>query len=177
MLIAGFLKNPCFGQSKLHNAEYYFEQGNIKTLASPEHNTDSLIRTCIPLFSKAIQLKPNFFQAYRNRGRLYGELKLYGNAIKDLTQAIKYCGKGDRWYLREMRGEFYYLNGQYKLAVSDLDFAIQTNGSSSYLFLTRAKAYWKLEQKYKACNDYAKAVKIDSATVKRKEFLDCSKLQ
>jgi len=88
-----FISDKCYSQAKKHNADYYFQQANIKYQVPPERCTDRLVRQCIGLYAKAIELDPKFSQAYRNRGRLYGDLKLYPNAVNDFTCAIKYAKK------------------------------------------------------------------------------------
>lgn len=69
-----FISDKCYSQAKKHNADYYFQQANIKYQVPPERCTDRLVRQCIGLYAKAIELDPKFSQAYRNGGRLYGDL-------------------------------------------------------------------------------------------------------
>jgi len=40
-------------------------------------------------YNQAIQLNPNFAEAYNNRGVSYVDLKQYGQAIADYNQAIQ----------------------------------------------------------------------------------------
>lgn len=167
-------QNVCYCQIKRHNADYYFQQANIRYQVPPGHYTDSLTKECIVLYSKAIQLNPKFSKAYRNRGRLYSNLKLYKNAISDLTQAIKYGHSDEKWDLYKSRGQYLYSSGDYKKAIADFNLAIPIDGNPAYLYLFRAKAYWKLGLKDRACHDYKIAIKRNPSIAAEREFLDCN---
>lgn len=166
--------NCAFCQTKKHDANYYFQQANIRYQVSPEHYSDSLAKSCLPLYTKAIQLNPRFWQAYRNRSRIYSDLKMYKNSIADINSALKYTNSDDAVYLLGMRGDNYYKNGDYKKAVKDFSKAIPKEGNPSYHFFMRAKAKWKLGLKEESCKDYQIAIKDDPNLVKEKEFLECN---
>ncbi|RFZ90525.1 hypothetical protein D0C36_22360 [Mucilaginibacter conchicola] len=162
-----------YAQSKRHNADYYFHSA-AKYLVSPgDAVTDSIIKSNIALYTKAIQLDHKFYQAYRNRSREYYQLKLYDKAIADLISAIRYAKPKEKWYLYEMRADIYYEINNFKAAVYDLGFVISVDGNVARAYLKRAKAYWQLNLKDKACNDYSKAFKMDPSVADNKEFLIC----
>ena len=71
-----------FAEVNAESASFYFERGIKK---QNELNYRDAIRD----FTKAIELYPNYFEAFFNRGFSKGALDDIEEAIKDLTKAIE----------------------------------------------------------------------------------------
>ena len=68
-------------------------------------------------FNKSIELDPNNFDAYYNRGNLQGKMGKYTEAILDHTRAIALNPKYTKAYLS--RGYAYALQGKHEEAKED----------------------------------------------------------
>ena len=162
----------CYGQNQIKiDSLFYGANGRLKK--SPENVTASDIEKSIADFTKVIKLKPRFWQAFRNRSRLYHQIKEYDKAIADLTVALKYADKSSLFYLHDMRAYSYYALGQYKKAIADWNIAVASDGNPGSSILQRAKAEWLIGQKDKACIDFKKAIELDRSLIERKEFIKC----
>ena len=72
--------------------EFYNSQGMAK---AKEGNP----KAAFEYYEKAIQLKPDYTDAYMNRAELYKLLKKYQDAIEDYTSIIKYDPKYYQAYI------------------------------------------------------------------------------
>ncbi|MDJ0728109.1 MAG: tetratricopeptide repeat protein [Prochloraceae cyanobacterium] len=79
-------------------------------------------RAAILDFSRAIEIAPEWQEAYYNRGLAYAQLEKYELAIFDYTQAIKIDNDSPDTY--NNRGNAYYKLGDYDNAIKDYDRAI-----------------------------------------------------
>ncbi len=76
-------------------------------------NYDDAIRE----YSLTIKLKPNFSDAYLNRGLIYHKQGLHDRAIADYDMAIQLGPDNERAFFS--RGESYYQTGSYRRAMLD----------------------------------------------------------
>ena len=76
-----------------------------------------LFNRAIADYTRAIQLKPNFPQAYNNRGYSYRHKRQFGRAIADYTKAIRL--KPDYVFAYYNRGRVYEGTGRRALAIRD----------------------------------------------------------
>ena len=93
-------------------AEYYYRCGIL-------YNTGCDPESAIQSYSKAIELNPEYVNAYLGRGGCYDEKREYSKAIKDYSLMIEIkpeCGTG---YLN--RGISYYEQEKYLEAREDLE--------------------------------------------------------
>ncbi|MFZ4591403.1 MAG: FISUMP domain-containing protein [Ignavibacteria bacterium] len=141
-----------FGSNK-QTAVDYNEQG-IKKEQSRNY------KESINLFTKAIELEPNYSEAYYNRGCSYGHLKDYLKAIADYTKAIELYPLFVYAYYN--RG-FAYLNSQnYSKAISDLTKTIEINPNYAEAYSNRGLAYIQGTQDYSiAILDFTKAIELN----------------
>jgi len=167
-------KKDSFQSAQINRADSFFYAGTEKDIICKIKIDTSLFLSAINDYYNAIKLKPNYMQAYRNKARIYIYLKQYGQAIIDLTEALKYVyTDGDKADLHHMRGEALYFSGMYESAIKDFDAAIQIMGTKDYSMLMCAKAKWKLGKYDEACADYKDAIEINKSLEEQKEFLDC----
>ena len=139
-----------------------------------QERIDSLdIQRSIEDYSQAINLDSTFWQAYRNRSRLYHKIKQFDRAIEDLTLALNYSDSNSAINLYDMRAYSYYALGQYPNAIADWSIAVENLGNPSLALLQRAKAEWLIGEKEKSCSDFIRATQLDKGLVGSKEFIKC----
>jgi len=102
----------------------------------------------IDRYTKAIDLKPNFSQAFNNRGVVYYNMRKNGKAMADYDKAIELNPNFGKAY--NNRGLVYARNEKYGLAIDEYDKAIERK--SDY-----AEAYNNRSDSWKALGDYKKA--------------------
>lgn len=84
----------------------------------------------ISCYNKAIELSPEYADAYFNLGKAYKLQKNYPAAIKALEQAKKYSPKDIE--IITVLGESYKQNGQYILAIKNFEEALSIDNTSDY---------------------------------------------
>lgn len=107
----------------------------------------------IRAYSNAIQLKPNYMEAYNNRGIAYKIRKEYDLAIKDFTEAIVLNFDYEQSYFN--RGNVYKHKKQYDIAINDYTKAIELKPDYIKAYNNRAVAYLHknaIEQSIKDCS-------------------------
>jgi len=121
------------------------------------HFTDP--KLALDYLGKAIQLAPNYGDAYFNRGVAYGNLGQYHQAIAEYSQAIRLdANQADAF---NNRGNEYNNLGQYQQALGDYNRAIQLDSNNADAFSNRGVVYSKLKQYPKAIEDYKQAIRLD----------------
>jgi tetratricopeptide (TPR) repeat protein len=78
---------------------------------------------------RVIRLKPDYAEAYFNRGNSYLNSKRYGDAISDFSEAIRRMPHDGKTY--QNRSIAYRLMGRFKAAKSDLEKAQQLGVGSN----------------------------------------------
>ena len=81
----------------------------------------------IAAFTRAIELDPNFTDAYISRGWVYIELEQYEQAVVDYTKAIELDPSLADAYIN--RSGAYIELGQYEQAIVDYEKAVQLNAN------------------------------------------------
>ena len=108
----------------------------------------------IKFYNEAIELNPNLYQAYYNRGLAYSVLRQYERAIQDYSKAIELNPNYFNAY--NNRGNDYSNLKQYEKAIQDYSKAIELNPNYSAAYYNRGRAYEKLGNNSKAQADFAK---------------------
>ena len=114
----------------------------------------------IQLYSEALEINPNFAEAYTNRGNAYGKLRQYKPAIQDFNKSIEINPNFDRAYYN--RGLVHDELGQTERAIQDYSKAIELNPNYEWAYCNRGVAYYDLGQFERAIEDYTQAIKINS---------------
>ena len=114
----------------------------------------------IQLYSEALEINPNFAEAYTNRGNAYGKLRQYKPAIQDFNKSIEINPNFDRAYYN--RGLVHDELGQKEQAIQDYSKAIELNPNYEWAYCNRGVAYYDLGQFERAIEDYTQAIKINS---------------
>ena len=126
---------------------------------------------------KAIELDPNNYIAYNNRGYVYlmyvqdtewswstgkdigyNPSELLYKALADFNKAIELDPNYSSAY--NNRGVVYHRQGKYRLAIKDFTKAIELNPNYAVVYENRSQTYWKLGDKQKSKADDKKAKQL-----------------
>ena len=113
----------------------------------------------IRLYTKAIELDPNFAYAYNNRGYSYDDLKEYRKAIIDFNNALEIEPAYSIAYCN--RGVSYVNLKEYEKAVADFNKAIDLDSENAYIYYNRGVSYTNLKKYEKAIADFNKVIELD----------------
>jgi tetratricopeptide (TPR) repeat protein len=119
------------------------------------------VKKAVAYLEKAIQEKPNFAEAYNNRGNAYREMKQYALAMQDYNKAISLKPNLEKTF--NNRGNIYFDQRNFQMAIEDYNKALSLNASYNLAYLNRGLAYHELKKDDLACLDFLKAC----------EFGDC----
>lgn len=106
-------------------------------------------------YDEAIRLKPEYAEAYNNRGYAYYWNGEAANAIADYSQAITL--RPDYAYAYNNRGAAYLASGHPDQAISDFDRAIQIQPDFPQAYTNRGNAYLHKGQLDLALADFRQA--------------------
>ena len=109
-------------------------------------------------YTKAIELKPDFPEAYTNRGNAYIIRDDYDNAIKDYNRAIQL--KSDYANAYYNRGNVYNKMGKYDFSIKDYDMAIQLGQDDSNIYYGRGVVYNRIGDFERAIEDFDKVIQF-----------------
>ncbi len=146
-----------------YNEVAYNLRGNI-------YNIQSMLQKDIPIaedkrrqsindLDKAIRLNNNYASAFSNRGFVYLNAKLFGQAIKDFNRAIQ---------LEPNNAQNYVYRAQCNrptdknLAISDFNKAVELAPKNSYVYVARGNFYEQdLKDFSNALADYTRAIELE----------------
>jgi tetratricopeptide (TPR) repeat protein len=109
--------------------------------------------------NKAIQLNPNYVEAYNNRGNVKRAQGNLDGAITDYNQASQLDPNDPRPY--QNRGFVKGLKGDFEGAIADYDRAIQLDPKNSIVYAIRALANASKGNVEGAIGDYTQALELD----------------
>jgi tetratricopeptide (TPR) repeat protein len=120
---------------------------------------DGQFREAIALYSKAIQLKPDYYLAYSNRGSAKFKSGDNAGAIEDYNKSIEIY---DAYYLAWYgRGIIYAQLGRNDLALLDFNKAIELNPDYGRSYINRAVVRAKMEDISAAFDDVNKGILLE----------------
>ena len=126
LLIGNFMKprnsNNCLLAVK---PETYFKDGIEKEeigVKKENQEKDEYLYNAIKQYTCAIQIQPNYYEAYVRRGKIYLKQKDYELAIRDYDKAISLNPENPFNYYN--RGEAYYGENDKKQALTDFEIAL-----------------------------------------------------
>ncbi|WP_162502581.1 tetratricopeptide repeat protein, partial [Treponema endosymbiont of Eucomonympha sp.] len=109
-------------------------------------------------FGEAVRLKPDYAEAFNNRGCVYGKKGEHDNAIADFDAAIRL--KPDYALAFNNRGCVYGNKGDYNNAIADFDATIRLKPDDAGAFNNRGIAYEKKGDYSKAIADFDAAIRL-----------------
>ncbi len=142
-------------QSNPNDADAY----NARGLALYGKNNKDLTKKSIEDFDKAIQLKPDFFQAYGNRGNSNCDLGMYDKAVADQDKAIQLSPDNALAY--NCRGWAYYKKEMYAKAIEDCTRSLELNPKDPNTYDTRGNAYYRMKDYDQAIQSYDRGLQLN----------------
>lgn len=122
-----------------------------------------MYKEALDAFNKAIELYPQFAEAYGGRGMAYSELGNYQQAINDYNKAIQL---NPHAFAYSNRGDAYSELGNHQQAINDYNKAIQLNPQYAATYNGRGIAYSELGSYQQAINDFNKSIELDPRDTK-----------
>ena len=132
------------------NAEIFFNRG--KGCASGGH-----FALAIRNFTRAIRLKPDYAEAFKERSTADMYVYDYKGALRDMSRAIE-LRPGDADAI-SMRGSIYYQSRDYDRAIRDFSRSIQLNPAEWFTFWARGGAYYDKGDYDAAIRDFDEVIK------------------
>jgi tetratricopeptide (TPR) repeat protein len=144
-------------EEHLNNAKEIFGKSSF----GDTYNRAKAVEEC----TKAINIDPNFTEAYMYRGNIKGILLDHKGAIKDYSKVIELEPENETAYTR--RGTSYNFSKQYSKALNDFNMAIKLAGDNIYalsnLYCFRGFTKIGLNLKNEACEDFSKAGELGNS--------------
>lgn len=135
----------------------YFFRGYIRQNYVPYRLQDD--NTIFSDYSKAIEINPEFIDAYLERAKVYERKKHYDNAISDYSKVIEINPEFIDAYLE--RGNYYRRRKQFDNAISDYSKAIELNPENHEIYAVRGGLYYYNQKKYdNAISDFNKVIEL-----------------
>ena len=149
--IHGFIRNQnIHGDAYTHFYRGFACRNRANETSTPEEKQQEY-EEAIKHYTEAIKLKPDFAEAYNNRGNAYYEKEEFDNAISDYNTAIKL--NPDLAEVYKSRGTAYALKGEFDNAIRDYTEAIRLNPDYASAYNNRGEAWLHLQEWEKAKSD------------------------
>lgn len=116
------------------------------------------VQEAIELYKKAIELKPDYPEAWYNLGNCYGKTRRFNEAMDCMNKAISL--KPNYVQALASRGIAFASTGKADLAIKDLSAAIKEDPKFALAYFNRALVYLNSGKKEPACVDLQAAVKL-----------------
>ncbi|MBF0279364.1 MAG: tetratricopeptide repeat protein [SAR324 cluster bacterium] len=110
-------------------------------------------------YNKALQMDPEYVNAYLNRGNTHIRLAQNEQALLDFNQAIKLDPKNVGGYFN--RGNMYLWQRQYRQALEDYKTVLRLDPSEIKAWINRGTAHLYLQQYEQAIENYNAALKLN----------------
>ena len=124
----------------------------------------------ISAYSRAIEMNPNYAEAYNNRGNAYGQIKNFQQAIQDYQNALKFNKVDSRIYAN--LGNIYLMQKNYSAAINEYTQSINLNPNLATTYYNRALAYCYLNQFKNALPDAQRAMALNPSDNDAKKLYD-----
>lgn len=125
-------------------------------------------QSAIQAYSRAINLNPNFAEAYNNRGNSFFQLQNYSQAVQDLQTAVNFNNFDAR--IHNNLGSAYLLQNLYDAAINEYTQAINLNKNIFTFYYNRALAYCYKNNFQAALPDAQRAMQLNPSSVEAKNL-------
>ena len=122
------------------------------------YREEDRIEESLSAYDKAINLKPDYAEAYAARGTMKSLLDRRESAVDDYNEAIRL--KPDFAEIYNNRGFERTRLGQYELAINDCNEAIRLKPDFAHAYDSRGTAKQSLGQHESAVDDYNEAIRL-----------------
>ncbi len=139
-----------------NNDTLYYAMGDIFSQFNQLNSAEQSYQDALRLNPENVDAISKMAIIYQDKGEVDRALKLYHNAInleKINPQTTAFCFEG--------RGDIYFEQGKFEMALSDYTKAIELE-PYSYRYANRADVYVALNKPYEALSDYTLAISLDS---------------
>lgn len=131
----------------------------VPMLATAQSNymNNPLVRAAMAAYESMLSENPEDYKTYYSRAMDYYRYEDYERALEDLNMAIKYYPRGEALDLSQaytIRGLIYQGKGEYTLALSDFNEALQLDPSSRYSLIGRGDLLREMGDYKNAKADY-----------------------
>ena len=134
-------------------AAFYYNRGNL-------YQRHKKWKLALADYNKAIQINPNFAEAYNHRGFIYQRYKKWELALADYNKAIQInLNFATNSYVN--RGNVYSEQRKWNLALADYNKVIQINPNHATAYYNRGNLYQKQKKWDLALSNYNKAIQIN----------------
>lgn len=134
------------------NAEDYFERG-LNCAVKKDYECS------IKNYDKAIEVKPDYFEAYKHRAVIYYTNGDFPKAIADYNRAVELNANDAASFYG--RGTAFSNSGDFDRAIADYTRAIEMSPQESAYIYNRGLAFFNKKEYGKAIEDYRQAIKIN----------------
>ena len=146
------IKDAIARNDKYFNALMELEKGNNFYFRKDYQNA-------VSAYTNAINIQPNFAEAYNNRGNCYVILKQFQPALQDLQTAVNYNKVDARIY--NNLGNVYLETEDYHAAINSYTKAINLNPNLFTAYFNRALAYSYSNRFKEALPDAQRAMQLN----------------
>ncbi len=128
------------------------------------HYRNGDLDASIKQYEDVLKVFPNSIDAHSFLGFLYEELEEPEKAIEHYDWAA-YLDEADA-YIRKRRGKLLLKLGLWPEAIKDLSFCVENDPSESEIYILRADAFFGIGDKFKAKQDWSKAISLGTENPK-----------
>jgi tetratricopeptide (TPR) repeat protein len=114
-------------------------------------------------YTRAIELKPDFYQAYYNRSVIYYDLEQVKEATEDILKVLEINPKV--YFAHYFFGLICYDHKDFEQALKSFNKAIELKPDYKKAYMYRAKVFDKLGEYEKAQSDLAELKKLENQSV------------
>lgn len=134
------------------SAEQYFERANVLV-------SQGKYRQGVVFYTKALDLNPQYVNAYNNRAHARNMLRDYAGAIEDCNQALKLVPSYSEAHLN--RGRARRGQGNTDGALEDYNEVLRLNPHSAMAYNNRGVVRWGQGDRAGALEDYDEALRLN----------------
>jgi len=120
-------------------------------------------------FQKAIELKPDYGDAYHNLANVYHQTNQDDLALENYQKALSL--NPNLWQSHQNLAAIYFSQEKFELAKEELEKAIKINPENAELHTNLGIIYLKLNDKQKAKEEFEKALQINPQNQKAQQML------
>lgn len=122
------------------------------------------LQKALQLYSRAIELNPQFASALVNRGAVYDQRGTPEKALVDYNRALSLDPESVTAY--SCRGTMWDSRGDYEKAIADYNRAVELRPKMAVMYVNRGSTYLRKGDRARAINDLSVAVELDPAYLK-----------